>query len=158
MTTSMQPMPITMKGWANLAAGGLNPKYPADFTLPSLWQIDFLFDDLGHEWCDRIWICPQNKELGKHFAIHAIAAYVGEVVVRSAGGKWDDESSGTLLDKTRSVGSPKGKIQPIAIVIEKLEKGKSMSLARTVAIEGAVKVGRQPKRTEEYLHRSRSIN
>lgn len=106
---------ITAKDW--IAAALQSSGYKADFSLESLKEVDRFFDE-------------QNKPGGllsenRGPRLFAIASYIGEVIILTAGGEWITDDNDPQGELNVSIKLPNGSIiWPVQRAMKRYENGK----------------------------------
>jgi hypothetical protein len=129
---------------AELVAAALTKDgYAADFTPPSLWEIDRFFDEQTRKGGPRRWgLLAKDTSL----RLFSLGAYVGEVIRRDVGGEWegDDDDPQAELNLALRL-SDDGLTWPVQRAVKRMRNGAEDGIV-AYAVALGVDVGEKPKR------------
>jgi hypothetical protein len=117
--------------------------YEADFTPASLWEIDRFFDEQTRKGGPRRWgLLAQDTGL----RLFSIGGYVGEVIRRDVGGRWEGDDDDPEAELNIALRLPDGGIVwPVQRAIKRMRNGAEDAIV-PYAVALGVEVGPRPKR------------
>ena len=125
--------------------------YAADFSPPSLWEIDRFFDDHSRNG-EAVPGGLLGNDLGCR--LFSIGAYVGEVIRRSVGGEWRGDDSDPQAEINIELVVAGSTCWPVQRVMKRFKNGAEDGVAAYGTGLG-LDVGHEPERPEEPEGHSR---
>ena len=120
--------------------------YKADFTPPSLWEIDRFFDEHSKDG-KAVPGGLLSEQLGSR--LFAIGSYVGEVIRKQKGGKWVGDDADPQVEINVELHLPDGtKCWPVQRVMKRFKNGQEDGIG-VYGLGMDIDVGPTPKRPEK---------